>query len=88
MQRFCMALTFLSILVMAQGVVAVEPMPNPVEIGIVDAAPNLSSVQHSAAAIGGTTGPDGVTMALLLMGIWGLTLVGNRMDPDRQLPSA
>ena len=87
MRRFWMALTFVSVLVMAQGVVAVEPMPNPVEIGLsVDADVNAIPAPHVSASL--STGPDAVTAALLLIGIWGLAIVGTRVDPDREIRGA
>ena len=84
MRRFLTALVILSIVVMAQSVVAITPTPSSghLQVEILEAS---SAATSELVAIGGL--PEPFTLALLLMGISGLAAAGNRssreQDPTR-----
>jgi hypothetical protein len=82
MRRFLTALIGLSILVMAQNVVAIMPTPSSADLQIEIAADASSAenAQPGAATIVGI--PEPMSLVLLLTGISGLTAAGSR--PSRK----
>jgi len=86
MRRFLIALTVLSILVMAQNVVAGTPVVLSPEL-LTEAVGEVADLQFTAATrpVGGNT-PEPISLLLLIAGLSGLAAVGNR-EGHRHRPS-
>ena len=81
MRRFLTALLILSIVVMAQSVVAITPTPSSgsLQAEILEIS---SAGTTELSAIGGL--PEPLTLVLLLIGISGLAAAGNRAAREQE----
>ncbi len=84
MRRFLIAFSVLSILVMAQNVVAGTPVTLSPEL-LTQTVGEVAGLEFTAASppVGGAT-PEPIPMLLLIAGLSGLAVAGNRTDHRRQ----
>lgn len=79
MRRFLAALTVLSIVVMAQSVVAITPAPSAQIEGLETMTSSDAAHAAHTAAVGGA--PQPMAVFLLLTGLSGLAAAGGRPRP-------
>ncbi len=84
MRRFLVALSVLSILVMAQNVVAGTPVTLSPEL-LTETVGEVAALGFTAAStpVGGAT-PEPFSLMLLVVGLSGLAAVGDRADRRRR----